>query len=137
DVGQDRLDDMRIVGDPKLVRHGQKKGVGLRDGLVSSELIDESVGLGSIAAAEDRSRLFVDKANLIPVLAAAAEVSAIAIVCERKDAAADRHARLAHLASLFPRGAEGPDLGGLLDVERLAGLIALKRRALQGHPQFC
>src|SRR5271170_627434 len=101
-MGQDRPDDMGIVGDAELVRNGQKEGVGLRDGLVSSELIDENVWLGGIAAAKDRSCLLVDEANLIVLLAATAEVSAIAIVHQRKDAAADRHARLTRVSRVFP-----------------------------------
>ena len=41
------------------------------------------------------------------------------------------------MPGLFPRGAEGPDLRGLLDVERLSGLVVFEGRALQVHPEFC
>ena len=36
DVGQDRLDDMGVVGDAKLVRHRQQQRVGLGDRFVLS-----------------------------------------------------------------------------------------------------
>ena len=122
-MGQDRLDDMGVVGDAELVRDGQEQRVGLGDGLVLLELLDQNIRLGGIAAAEDRPCLLVDKADLVLVLAPAAEIGAIAIVHQREDAAADRDARLARMAGLLPGGAEGPDLGGLLDVEGLSGLV--------------
>ena len=40
------------------------------------------------------------------------------------------------MSSLFPGSAEGSDLLGLLDVERLSGLIVLEGRALQVHPEL-
>jgi hypothetical protein len=67
-VGQDRLNDMRIVGDPKLIGDCQEQGVSLCDGLVCLELLDQQVGLGGIAAPEDRARPLVDKADLILLL---------------------------------------------------------------------
>src|SRR6185437_1620660 len=136
DIGQDRLNDMRIVGDAKLVRHSQQEGVGICDGFVRPELLDENVRLGSIAATENRARLLVDKADLISLLTPTAKVRSIAIIDEREDAAADRDARLARMARLFPGGAEGPDLGSLLDVERLSCFVVLEGRALQVHSEF-
>ena len=53
DVLQDRLDDMRVVVDAELVGHRQQQRVGLGDGLVLLELLDEHVRLGGVAAAED------------------------------------------------------------------------------------
>jgi len=64
-VGQDRLGDVRVVGDAKLVGDRQEQSVGLRDGLVCLELFDKNVWLGGIAATEDRACLFVDKADLV------------------------------------------------------------------------
>jgi hypothetical protein len=94
-MGQDRLDDMRIIGDAQLVRDRQQQRIGFRDRLVLLELLDEDVRLGRIAPTEDGSRLLVDEADLILFPAAMAEIGAIAIVDQCKDAAADRDARLA------------------------------------------
>ena len=72
DVGQNRLDDMRVVGDAQLVGDGQQQRVGLGDGLVLLELLDQDIRLGGIAAAEDRPGLLVDEADLVLILAARA-----------------------------------------------------------------
>ena len=40
------------------------------------------------------------------------------------------------MPSLLPCSAEGSDLLGLLDVERLSGLIGFEGRALQVHPEL-
>ena len=64
-MGQDRLDHMGIIGDAELVRNGQKEGVGLRDGFVCLELLDENVWLGGVAATEDRACLLIDKTDLV------------------------------------------------------------------------
>src|SRR6201999_4211943 len=53
------------------------------------------------------------------------------------DAAADGDARVAGMAGLFPRLTVGANLRGLLDVEGLAGLVVLERRALQVHAELC
>src|ERR1700742_3501949 len=98
---------MRIVGDAKLVRNGQKEGVGLCDGFVRLELFDENVWLGGIAATEDRACLLVNKTDLVHLLTPPAKVRSIAIVNERENAAADRHAGLARMARRFPGRAEG------------------------------
>src|SRR6476661_1325621 len=76
DVSQDRLNDMRIVRDAKLIRDCQEQRVSLRDGLIRLELLDQGFRLGGIAAAEDRASLLVDKSHLVLLLASAAEVSA-------------------------------------------------------------
>ena len=53
DVLQDRLDDVGVVVDAELVRHGQQQGIGFGDRLVLLELLDQLIRLGGIAAAED------------------------------------------------------------------------------------
>ena len=125
DVRENRLDNMCIVGDAQLIRDRQQQRVGLGDGLVPPELLNEDVRLSGIATTEDCSRLLVDKADLVLFLAPASEVGAIAIVHQREDAAADRDTRFGRMAGLLPGDAESPDLRGLLDVERLSGLVVL------------
>jgi hypothetical protein len=69
--------------------------------------------LGGIAAAEDRPGPRVDESDLVLVFAPAAEIGAVVIVDQRKDAAADRDPRIGRMADLLPGGAVRPDLGGL------------------------
>ena len=90
-----------------MVRDGQQQCVGLGDGLVLLELFDQGIRLGGVAAAEDRARVRVDESDLVVTVAGAPEISAVAIVDQRKDAAADRDARLALMAGLRPGGAVG------------------------------
>ena len=109
-----------------------------------ADLLAESAGTGTIPTGPEIRGLDVGTgASLIyPLIGAAAygwsflasecdaaalaaEISAVAIVHQREDAAADRNPRLARMAGLFPGGAVGPDLGRLLDVEGLAGLVGL------------
>jgi hypothetical protein len=124
-VGQDRLEDVRIVGDAELVGHGQQQCIGLGDGVVLLELFDQGIRLGGVAAAEDRARVRVDESDLVVTVARAPEISAVAIVDQCEDAAADRDARLALMAGLLPGGAVGADLRRLLDVESFSGLVAV------------
>ena len=56
-MGQDRLEDVRIVGDAELVGHGQEESVGFGNGFIRPELLDEYVRVGRVAAAEDRARV--------------------------------------------------------------------------------
>lgn len=70
-MGQDRLDDMRVVGDAQLVRDRQEQRVGFRDGFIRLELLDENVGLSGIASSKDRPGPFVDEADLVLMLIAA------------------------------------------------------------------
>ena len=65
DVGQNRFDHMRVVGDAQLVGDGKQQRVGLGDGFVFPELLDEYVRLGRIAAAEDRPGPLVDESDLV------------------------------------------------------------------------
>ena len=127
---QDRLDDVGVVVDAELVRHGQQQRVGLGDSLVLGQLFDERVGLVSVATAEDRALLGLNVAEMILVLAAA-EVGAVAVVDDGEDAAADRDARLSRVAGCGPGRTVGTDLLGLLDMEGLAALIELQCGALQ------
>src|SRR3984893_13075333 len=128
---------MRIVGNAQLVRDGQQQRVGLGDGLVLLELFDQGIRLGGVAAAEDRACVRVDESDLVVTVARAPEISAGAIVDQRKDAAADRNARLAPMAGLLPGGAVFADLRRLLHMEGLARFVVLERRALQVHPKGC
>ena len=90
-MGQDRPDDVRVVGDAQLIGDGQEQRVGLGDGFVVGQLLDEGVGLVGVAAAEDGPLLWLDVAEVVLVLAAA-EVCAITVVDDGKDTAADRDA---------------------------------------------
>src|SRR6202035_1959874 len=124
------------VGNAQLVRDGQQQRVGLGDGLVLLELFDQGIRLGGVATAEDRARVRVDESDLVAAVARAPEISAVAIVDQRKDAAADRDARLALMAGLLPGGAVFADLRRLLHMEGLARFVVLERRALQVHPEL-
>src|SRR5690606_9875289 len=135
-VLQYALDDVRVVLDAELIRHREQQGVGRRDCLVLRELLHEHVGLGGVRAAEDRPVARLDIADRVLVVAAAAEIGAVAIVDEREDAAAHRDARLARVSRLLPGFAIGLDLLALLHVQRLAGLVGLQRRALQVHAEL-
>src|SRR5699024_4531184 len=73
--------------------------------------------------------------DLVVLLLPAAEVGAVAIVDQREDAAADRDARITRMAGGSPCVAEGLDLLGLLDVQRLAALVELQRRGHEVHPE--
>ena len=57
DVGQDRFDHMGVVVDAELVGDGQQQRVGLGDRFVLLQLLDQDIGLGGVAAAEDRPGL--------------------------------------------------------------------------------
>ena len=68
---QDHLDHVRVVGDAELVGDGEQHRVGLGDGLVLGQLLDESIGLVGVAAAEDRPPFRLDVAEVVRVLGAA------------------------------------------------------------------
>src|SRR5205085_4840350 len=91
--------------------------------------------LAGVGAAEDGARVGVDVANPVAIAPAATEVGTIAIVDDGEDAAAHRHPRRAPVPRLLPRRPVDLDLLALLDVERLAALVVLQRRALQVHAQ--
>jgi hypothetical protein len=90
---------MRIVGNTKLVWDGQQQSVRLGGCLIFPKLFDNRIRLGSVATAKDRSRVLVQKANLVLVLTCAPKVKTILVVKQRKDTAADRNARSASVAS--------------------------------------
>jgi hypothetical protein len=88
-VLEDALDHVRVVVDPQRVGHCQQQRVGGCDRLVCGQLLDEDVGLGGVRAAEDRSRVRVDVADLIAIVRVPAEVGTVPVVDEREDAALD------------------------------------------------
>src|SRR5262249_20335531 len=94
------------------------------------------VRLGGVAPSEDRPRVVAEETDLVLVLVAVPEISAVAVVDQREDAATDRDPRLARMPGRLPRRAEETDLLRLLDVKRLVALDHLERRALQGHAQL-
>ena len=62
---QNGFDDMRVVGNAQLVGDGQQQRVGLGNGFIRLELLDQRVRLGRVAASEDRPRSLVDEADLV------------------------------------------------------------------------
>src|SRR5277367_1283837 len=89
DVGQNRFDHMRVIGNAQLVWDGQQQSVGLGDSFVLPELLDEYMRLGGIATAEDRPRPFVDESDLVIIFAPAPEIGTVTIIHQCEDAAAD------------------------------------------------
>ena len=133
DVLQDRLDDMGVVVDAELVGHGEQQRVGLGDGLVLLAAARPARPARRRSCGRRSARvLSLDEADLVLALVAAAEIGAVAIVDQREDAAADRDARLARVAGRLPGLAVGADLLGLLDVERLAGLVVTSASSSAG-----
>jgi hypothetical protein len=102
-----------VVLDAELVRDRQQERVRGLDRGVLGELLDEHIGLRRVRTPEDRFGLRVEVADLVRLLAAAAEIRPVAVVDQREDAATDRYARLALVPGGFPRLAEQPDLLGL------------------------
>ena len=133
---QERLDDVGVVVDAELIGHRQEQRVGFRDRLVLSELLDKNVRLGGVAAAENGALLFAEQSDLVPLLAPAAEIHAVAVVHQREDAAAHRHPRRTRVSGRRPCRTIKPDLLRLLHMERLAALVDLERRALQVHAEL-
>src|SRR5581483_7453863 len=82
---------------------------------------------------EDRAGVRVDVADVIAGAPLTSEVSAVAFVDQREDAAADGDARLTPVAGLLPRIVVGLDLPALLHVQRLTGLVVFEGGALQVH----
>src|SRR5438477_1255876 len=116
DMGQDRFDDMRIVGKAQLIRDRQEQRISLCNCLVLPKLIDKDVRFSSIASTKDGASFFVDETDLILFRASMSEVGAVAIVYQCEDAATDRYSRFARVACLLPCRAEASNLSGLLDV---------------------
>ena len=82
-----------------------------------------SISFFSSRTAEDRPCGFVKEADLVLFLTSSSEVGTITVVDQREDTAADGNAWNASVAGLIPSCAKGANLGGLLDVERLTGLV--------------
>src|ERR1700722_13282347 len=89
DVLEDRLDDVDVVIDAELIWYRQQQRVGLGNGFVLLELFDQNVRLGGVAAAENGAPVVAEEADRVCALAVAAEIGAVAIVHQRKNAAAD------------------------------------------------
>ena len=120
---EDRLDDVGVIVDTKLIRDGQEQCVSLCDSFVFRELLNEDVRLGGVAAAKNGSCVVAEEADSVLVLVPASETRTVAVVHECKDAAADRYPRLARMTGRLPRLTEYPDLLRLLDVERTSALV--------------
>jgi hypothetical protein len=91
--------------------------------LVFPKLLYQDIRLSSVAAAEDRPCGFVKEADLVLFLTSSSEIGTITVVDQREDTSADGNAGNASVASLLPSCAKGSNLGGLLDVEWLTGLV--------------
>src|SRR6185369_6175063 len=102
--------------------------------LITFQLFDEDVRLGSIRAAKHRSHV-VNKADLVAALVSP-EVGSVAIGRQRKDGSRDRHAWLARMAGIIPRFSENADLPSLLYMKRLAGFVFFQGGALHVHPML-
>ena len=76
---EDRLDDVGVIIDTELIGDGQEQCFGRRDGFIFRQLLDESVRLGRIAAAEDGSRVVAEEADGVVVLVAAPEIGTVAV----------------------------------------------------------
>src|SRR6188472_122982 len=136
DVLHDALDDVRVVLDAELARHGEQERVGGGNRFVLGELGDEHVRLCGVRATEDRARALLDVADVVVVAPAAAEVATVEVVDEREDAAADRDTRLALVPRLLPCVAKRLNVPRLDDVERIAArVVEDQRRAHQVHPE--
>src|SRR6185503_14287554 len=131
DVLEDAFDHVGVVVHTQLVRDREEQRIGYLDSLVAREFFDQHVGFRGVRAAEDGPRVCVDVADLVLVAGVTTEVRPVAVVNEREDAAADRHARLTLVSGVLPRLTIGFNLFALLYVQRLAGLIIFERRTLE------
>ena len=128
---------MHVVGDAQLVWDGQQKRVCLRDGLIVLELLDQHIRLRRIGSAKDRPSRAINVAELIALLLSTTEVGTVAVVYERKNAAADGDARSPTMTGLLPGCPKSTDLIGLLNVKRFTGLVELECRRLKIHSEPC
>src|SRR5207253_1583294 len=101
DVPQDAVEDVRVVVDAELVRHGEQQGVRGRHGLVLGQLLDQLVRLAGVGLPEAGDAP-VDVADLVTAGRVVAEVRAVEVAHEREDAPAHGHARLARVAGRGP-----------------------------------
>src|ERR1700704_6381048 len=123
DVLEDAFEHVGVVVHTQLVRDREQQRIGRLDSLIAREFFDQHVGFCGVRAAEDGPRVRVDVADLVLVAGVATEVRAVAVVDEREDAAADRHAWLTLVSGVLPRLTIGVNLLPLLYVERLPGLL--------------
>jgi hypothetical protein len=98
--GENCLQHRRIVNNAKLVWEGQQECVCLHDGLILLELLDQHIRLRRIGPAKDPSGA-INIAEMISVLLLTTEIGTIAVVYERKDAAADGNTRSPGMTGLF------------------------------------
>src|SRR5678816_1813465 len=82
------------------------------------QLLNEHLGFRGVRATEDSPRVGVDVTDLVLVSRVAPAVRPVAVVDEREDAAADRHARLTRMSGFLPRLTIRLDLLSLLHVQR-------------------
>src|SRR3954462_13850482 len=80
DMFKNRLDDVGVVVDTELVGDGQEQCVGLCDGFVFRQLLDELVRHVGVAAAKDGARVVAEVANRVLALTTAPEVGTVAVV---------------------------------------------------------
>src|SRR5258707_7850800 len=135
DVLEDAFEHVGVVVHTQLVRDREQQRIGCLDSLIAREFFCQRVRFCGVRAAEDGPRVRVDVADLVLVAGVATEVRAVAVVDEREDAAADRHAWLTPVSGLLPRLTISVNLLALLYVQRLAGLIIFECRALEIHAQ--
>src|SRR5882672_5124324 len=135
DVLEDAFEHVGVVVHTQLVRDREEQRIGDLDSLVAREFLHQHLGFRGVRATKDGPRVRVDVADLVPVAGVATEVRPVAVVHEREDAAADRHAWLTPVSGVLPRLTIGFNLLALLYVQRLAGLIIFERRTLKIHAQ--
>src|SRR6266550_3925251 len=135
DVLEDAFQHVGVVVHTQLVRDRKQQRISRLDSLFAREFFHQHVGLRGVRAAEDGPRVRVDVPDLVLVPGVATKVRPVAVVDEREDAAADRHAWLTPVSGILPRLTIGVNLLALLYMERLAGLIIFERRTLEIHAQ--
>jgi hypothetical protein len=87
--GYDPADYVSVVGNAELVGDCEEQRVCFRDGFIFPELLNDDLRFSGVAAAEDGLRLIIDEADLIFFLAGAAEIGAVVVIHQGKNAAAD------------------------------------------------
>lgn len=135
-MGQDRFHGMDVVVHDELIGDRQKQRVSFGNRLILLELLNELVRFCSIIPTKDRPCRPAEEAKMIALLITVSKIGATPLVNQRKDTTTDRDSRLACMDSLLSGIAERSDLSGLLDVERLAGVIVFERRSLEIHAEL-
>src|SRR5579863_405255 len=127
---------MSIVRNAELVWDGEQQRVCRRDRLVFPKLFDQNIRFRCVATAENCSSGFVKIADLVLFLTSSSEIESITIVDQGKNTATDGNARGTDVASFLPGCTKGANLRGLLNAERLTGLIEFEGRGLQIHAEL-